>query len=86
MTLKTDMKTSAIKKAKKSKKSKPDKTEVGMEVDEKPKIKELKLEFETDYNLNQAKVADFVEALLKIHEGKPSKVNHFKIVISVCKR
>ena len=48
-----------------------------MEVDENnPKVgKELKLDFETDYNLNQAKIADFVEALLKIHNGKQSKVD-----------
>ena len=70
--LKTDMKT---KKVKKSKPEKPDLPEVGMEVDENPKVvKELKLDFETDYNLNQAKITDFVEALLKIHNGKQSKV------------
>jgi len=74
--LKTDMKTSATKKVKKSKPEKPDVPEVGMEVDENPKVvKELKLDFETDYNLNQAKIADFVEALLKIHNGKQSKID-----------
>ena len=73
--LKTDMKTSATKKVKKSKPEKPDVPEVGMEIDENPKVvKELKLDFETDYNLNQAKITDFVEALLKIHNGKQSKV------------
>jgi len=75
--LKTDMKTSSTKKVKKSKPEKPDVPEVGMEVDENPKkvVKELKLDFETDYNLNQAKVSDFVEALLKIHNGKQSKID-----------
>lgn len=75
--LKTDMKTSSSKKVKKSKPEKPAVPEVGMEVDENPKkvVKELKLDFETDYNLNQAKIADFVEALLKIHNGKQSKVD-----------
>ena len=74
--LKTDMKTSSTKKVKKSKPEKPVVPEVGMEVDETPKVvKELKLDFETDYNLNQAKVSDFVEALLKIHNGKQSKVD-----------
>jgi len=74
--LKTDMKTSATKKVKKSKPEKPDVPEVGMEVDENPKVvKELKLDFETDYNLNQAKITDFVEALLKIHNGKQSKID-----------
>jgi len=75
--LKTDMKTSSTKKVKKSKPEKPDVPEVGMEVDENPKkvVKELKLDFETDYNLNQAKIADFVEALLKIHNGKQSKID-----------
>ena len=37
--------------------------------------KELKLDFDTDYNLNQAKITDFVEALLKIHNGKQSQVD-----------
>jgi len=71
------MKTSSTKKVKKSKPEKPDVPEVGMEVDENPKkvVKELKLDFETDYNLNQAKVSDFVEALLKIHNGKQSKID-----------
>jgi len=74
--LKTDMKTSATKKVKKSKPEKPDVPEVGMDVDENPKVvKELKLDFETDYNLNQAKITDFVEALLKIHNGKQSKID-----------
>ena len=76
--LKTDMKTSATKKVKKSK---PDVPEVGMEIDENPKVvKELKLDFETDYNLNQAKITDFVEALLKIHNGKQSQVDSFTFI------
>ena len=36
--LKTDMKTSATKKVKKSKPEKPDVPEVGMEIDENPKV------------------------------------------------
>lgn len=66
MTLKTEMKNSG----KKVKKSKP--------IPQKPplqkpqEMKELKLKFETDYNLDKAKVLDFVSALLKIHEEKQS--------------
>merc|ERR1711874_121214 len=66
MGLKTEMKNSG----KKVKKSKP--------IPQKPPVKkpqemkELKLNFETDYSLDKAKVLDFVCALLKIHEEKQS--------------
>jgi len=66
MTLKTEMKNSGIN----VKKSKP--------LPQKPQVQkpqemtELKLNFETDYNLDKTKILDFVTALLKIHEEKQS--------------
>ena len=74
MTLKTEMKNSG-KKVKKSKPipQKPPQEKSKEITEQKQKeMKELELNFETDYNLDRTKLLDFVTALLKIHEEKQS--------------
>lgn len=66
MTLKTEMKNSGID----VKKTKPIPQKPPLQ--EPQEMKELKLNFETDYNLDKTKILDFVSALLKIHEEKQS--------------
>lgn len=72
MTLKTSMKGSA-KKVKKDVKSQ-DASDSKVEASKKPNL-QLAVESSSVYNLNQAKVAPFVEALLKVHNTKPKNAN-----------
>ena len=64
MTLKAELKTSMKGSAKKAKKAKQE-----LKSEEKPKLP-ITLDCSPEYNLNQANVAPFVDALLKIHKTK----------------
>ena len=64
MTLKAELKTSMKGSAKKAKKAKQE-----LKCEEKPKLP-ITLDCSPEYNLNQANVAPFVDALLKIHKTK----------------
>ena len=82
MTLRTQMKKTPkntpkkvekIKTPKNTPKQKENKTPKKTPKEVKTPIKEtneLKLNFDTEYNLNQAKVSGFVDALFKVHEAK----------------
>ena len=71
MVLKTSMKKrpKSVDKVNTSLKKAQHKQQKGVEKTKLPQKTELNLEYNSDYDLNQDKVLDFVKALLKVHGG-----------------